>query len=89
MDNYVLIQKRVPVIARFSMGEERLICTPIKMRHNGQEITFTELGLRHPTSKGKRMVHVFDVSDGQTDYRLEFDAASLRWELISAWEVTS
>lgn len=89
MDNYVAIQKRVPVVATFSMGSERIICTPVKMRYNGQEIIFTELGLRHPTSKGKRMLHVFDVTDGQTDYRLEFDAASLRWELISAWEISS
>jgi len=31
--------------------------------------------------KGKRMVHIFDVTDGQADYRLEFDAQQLTWHL--------
>lgn len=33
-------------------------------RANGQVITITELGLRHPTARGTRTVHVFDVTDG-------------------------
>jgi hypothetical protein len=29
------------------------------------------------------MVHVFDMSDGTHDYRLEFDAERLTWTLVS------
>lgn len=50
-------------------------------RANGQVITITELGLRHPTARGTRTVHVFDVTDGQTEYRLEFDSERLSWWL--------
>lgn len=49
-------------------------------------IDFTELGLRHPTSKGTRMIHVFDMSDGVNDYRLEFDAEGLTWTLAAIRE---
>lgn len=28
------------------------------------------------------MIHVFDMSDGQNDYRLEFDAEGLTWTLV-------
>ncbi len=29
------------------------------------------------------MIHVFDMSDGTNDYRLEFDAERLTWTLVS------
>jgi hypothetical protein len=53
------------------------------MEYGGRHITFTETGLRHPTHRGQRMVHVFDMTDGEADYRLEFDAEALRWTLVS------
>ena len=53
------------------------------MRYKGQDIVFTELGLRHPTMKGRRHIHVFDMSDGVNDYRLEFDSARLIWHLTA------
>lgn len=59
---------------------------PAKMRWKNQEIIFKELGMRHPTSKGQRMIHVFDMSDGTNDYRLEFDAEMLTWTLKSVLE---
>jgi len=56
------------------------------MRYKNQLIDFSELGLRHPTMQGKRMIHAFDMSDGVNDYRLEFDAESLTWTLVSILE---
>jgi len=84
VDQIVLINKRVDVVAVFRRSSEHgAICWPHKMRYQGHEIVFTELGLRHPTSQGKRMIHVFDMSDGINDYRLEFDAQSLTWVLVA------
>jgi hypothetical protein len=31
--------------------------------------------------QGKRMLHVFDVTDGMADYRIELDAERLVWHL--------
>ncbi|HXH27183.1 MAG TPA: hypothetical protein VNG90_04770 [Candidatus Acidoferrum sp.] len=86
MENIVIINERVAVAAAFSAREGRLVCYPAKMRWRGRVITFSELGLRHPTVKGKRMVHVFDMTDGEADYRLEFDAERLTWMLASILE---
>jgi hypothetical protein len=84
LDNASLINERVEVIAIFKRGTDpSLICFPAKMKYRNQLIEFSELGLRHPTSKGKRMIHVFDMSDGINDYRLEFDAESLTWTLVA------
>ena len=82
MENDVTeINQPVQVVARYGGSGDSAACFPVKMRLSGREYVFTELGLRHPTIKGRRMVHVFDMSDGAADYRLEFDAESLRWTL--------
>ncbi len=87
MDPTVEINERVDVVPLFyANSAERLICVPWKMRFRNQEIEFTVFGMRHPTEKGKRMIHVFELSDGVNDYRLEFDAERLSWTLKSMLE---
>lgn len=84
MDPTVQINERVDVAAAFKRhGDPSRLCTPLKMRWRGQAIEFSEMSLRHPTVAGKRMIHVFHVSDGSNSYRLEFDAEALTWTLIS------
>lgn len=81
------VNERVDVVPIFhANAAERALCTPWKMRFRGQEIVFTVFGMRHPTTKGKRMIHVFEMSDGANDYRLEFDAEHLTWILASIVE---
>lgn len=80
MDDEIFLNERVDVVATFGTGLNP--CVPVRFRRaNGREVTVTEIGLRHPTVKGTRMVHVFDVTDGGADYRLEFDAERLTWHL--------
>lgn len=84
MNPTIQINKRVKVIATYAdIGDVSGSCMPCKMKYNGQDITFTELALRHPTVQGKRMIHVFHMSDGANGYRLEFDAERLAWTLVS------
>lgn len=89
MDNQpIKINKRVKVLAIFSDdGAEARYCLPLKMRYAGRDYVFSELGLRHPTVKGQRHIHIFDVSDKQADFRLEFDAGRLTWTLLHMAEV--
>jgi hypothetical protein len=85
--NFIEIGDRVEVITRFaSHGEPAYMVMPVKMRWKKEEITFTELGLRHPNAKGQRMILVFDMSFGANDYRLEFDAEALTWTLATIIE---
>ena len=80
MDNEIFLNERIDVVARFGTGLNP--CAPIKFRRaNGREITITEIGLRTPVAAGRKMVHMFDVTDGQADYRLEFDSERLTWLL--------
>jgi hypothetical protein len=85
--NFIEISDRVEIIVRFKAeGEPATMIVPARMRWGKQEINFKELGLRHPTAKGHRMIHIFDMSDGVNDYRLEFDAEMLTWTLVAILE---
>lgn len=80
MNDETFLNERVEVIAVF--GEGLNPCRPVRFRRkNGREIKVAEIGLRHPTYPGQRTVHVFDITDGQADYRLEFDSERLTWYL--------
>ncbi|HCH34886.1 MAG: hypothetical protein UY35_C0026G0006 [Candidatus Saccharibacteria bacterium GW2011_GWC2_48_9] len=87
MDPTVQINERVDIVPIFHAdAPERLVCVPWKMRFRNQEIVFTIFGMRHPTAQGRRMIHVFEMSDGANDYRVEFDAEHLTWTLVSMVE---
>lgn len=80
MNDETFLNERIVVVAAF--GEGLNPCQPIRFRRpNGREVKITEIGLRHPSSKGTRTLHIFDVTDGGADYRLEFDTERLTWHL--------
>ncbi len=80
MNDEVFLNEQVEVLAMFRPG--RTMCEPVKFRRkNGREVVIIEIGLRHPSMKGARTVHIFDVTDGTADYRLEFDSERLTWRL--------
>lgn len=80
MNDEEFLNEPVQVIAVFKAGFQP--CQPVKFRRsNGREVEVTELGLRHPVSSGSKTIHIFDVTDGGADYRLEFDSERLTWHL--------
>jgi hypothetical protein len=89
MENTVYVNQEVSIVAYyFKNGLRRLKCFPKKMEYRGRIIEFIETGLRHPTKKGQRMIHVFDMTDGTADYRLEFDAEALTWTLVAISDIS-
>jgi hypothetical protein len=84
MENTIQINKEVGIVAYYFRNNARhLRCFPKRMEWDGKRVDFTETGLVHPTKQGQRMIHVFDMTDGNADYRLEFDAQALNWTLIA------
>lgn len=80
MNDELTLNERIKVLAIFGDGLNP--CRPIRFkRPNGREVNITEIGLIHPSQKGKRTLHIFDVTDGQADYRLEMDSQQLTWYL--------
>lgn len=88
MDPTIRINERVDVVATYyAKGQYMTLCIPRKMRWRNHEITFAEEDVfRFPTVQGKRMIHVFHVSDKTNNYRLEYDAENLTWTLVAMME---
>jgi hypothetical protein len=83
MNDEIFLNERIKVAALFGGGLNP--CRPIKfVRKNGREIVIREIGLRHPNKKGRKIMHIFDVTDGEADYRIELDSERLTW--ILTWE---
>ncbi len=80
MDNEIFLAERVQVIAVFDTSRHH--CRPLRFkRSNGQVVEIAEIGLRHPAPAGRKTMHLYDVTDGQSEYRLEFDSERLVWQL--------
>ena len=78
----VAINKEVSVTALYFRNNGHLKSFPKRMEYNGNEYTFIESGLRFLIQKGQQLVQIFDMTDGQRDYRLTFDNGARSWTLI-------
>ncbi len=54
---------------------------PTVMGWQNRIYRFSQFGFCHPTYEGRKLVHVFTMSDSALTYRLEFNTESLRWRL--------
>lgn len=80
MDDEISFRERVVVVAAFGGGLHPCRVLRFK-RPNGREVTVSETGLIYPGLRGQKELHIFDVTDQQADYQLEFDAKNLTWHL--------
>lgn len=70
------------VYFRNKRGGQRLQSYPKRMVYGGREYTFMESGIRYLVQKGQELVRLFDMSDGQTQYRLRLDGNN-HWSLVA------
>ena len=66
----------------FQNGSADLDTLPRRMEWKGQTYTFRE-GLQRLIGKGKSVIRIFDMSDGEAHYRLMSDADQLNWTLVN------
>ncbi|MDB5175222.1 MAG: hypothetical protein JWM81_80 [Candidatus Saccharibacteria bacterium] len=60
--------------------KEHLESYPRRMVYEGREYNFLESGMHYLVQKGQQLIKLFDVSDGNTQYRLRLE--DNRWTLI-------
>ncbi len=69
------------VTFRETPGDTRLESYPRRMVYDGREYTFIELGMRFLVQKGHDLVKLFDVTDGQSRFRLR--CQDDHWTLVT------
>ncbi len=60
---------------------QRFESYPRRMVMDGREYNFLESSMRFLVHKGQQLVRLFDVSDGQCEYRLRLDGEN-HWTLV-------
>ncbi len=81
MSNRVTINREVAVTAIYFQNSKELKSFPKRIEFDGHEYIFLN-GLRYLVQKGQRLVQIFDMTDGETDYRLKFDTQEKLWTLV-------
>ena len=84
--NRVAINKEVSVTALYFRNNGQLKSFPKRMEFNGREYTFLESGLRFLVQKGHQLTQIFDMTDGNTNYRLKFSDKDQLWTLVDVTE---
>lgn len=79
-----MINETVDVNAFYFKGSRQLKTYPRQMRFGNRQYTFQD-GLRHLVRKGQRVFELFDMTDGQTTYRIArlSDGPADEWRLIA------
>lgn len=74
------LNEKIEVLAIFRRGQLHA-CQPLKFQLKRREVIITEIGLVYPIYKKGVLTHIFDVTDGQADFRLELNTVRLSWRL--------
>lgn len=85
MENSLHLDQQVEIVAvyfRSGPDKQRFEGYPKRMVYEGREYTFLESGVRYLVRKGQALVKLFDVSDGQTSFRLRLDQEN-NWTLVN------
>lgn len=76
------INQEVSVTSYNFQGTNNLRTVPKQISYNNQRVTFIDSGMRYILKKGQEITELFDMSDGQNNYRLKVDETSLRCTLL-------
>ena len=81
MKNRIAVEQEVNVPEVYFKDQGTLTGFPRRMEFNGREYTFMD-GLRYLVHRGQQLVQVFDMTDGNRDYRLRADESLRSWTLV-------
>jgi hypothetical protein len=75
-----MINQTVDVNSYFFKGQREIKSYPRQMQFGNRQYTFQD-GLRHLVKKGQRVFELFDMTDGQTIFRIA--RLNDEWRLIA------
>lgn len=81
---YEIVNQPIDMIAIF--GKEFNDIKPFKFKWNNKDFIVTKIGYKHKVREGRKIVHVFSVTDGTNFFELRFDADDVAWKLGRTWD---
>ena len=71
--------EKISVITSYNTEKNQVI--PYKIRWQLREYFIKKLSYYHKVRDGRTLLHIFDVTDGNLDFRLRFNSDDLTWIL--------
>lgn len=82
-----IINEKVSVL--FSYNRETGQVMPRKIRWQGRDYFISKTAYHHKVKEGKKLWHIFHVTDGNMDFLLKLDTDNLHWILEEVCDGTS
>lgn len=79
------INEGVNITAWYFRNRRQIATYPKRMEYNGRSYTFSD-GLQYSITKAGSLTRIFDMTDGQSSYRLKCDAGQSDWTLVAITE---
>ena len=79
-DTIKFVNKEVDVNSFYFQPNKNFKTFPKQIEVDGTRYVFFENGLRFLIRKGQRLIELFDMTDGQSIYRLRLESG--RWTLV-------
>lgn len=55
---------------------------PSSIEYAGRQVKFANQSMQYLIRKGQQFIKLFDVTDGDTTYRLKYDPEKVLWTLV-------
>lgn len=83
MTNKIAINKEITVTALYFRNNKDFLTFPKRIEYDGETYTFIESGFQYLVTQGKKIIRIFDMTDGKYNYRLSFDPERINWTLVN------
>lgn len=74
------INEKVSVISKYDKTNGAFL--PVKLQWQGKVRVVNKLGFHHTKREGRKLFHIFSVTDASLCYCLSFDTETLHWTLL-------
>lgn len=82
-----IINEKVSVISSFN--RENGVVMPKKIRWQGRDYLIQSVSYHHIVREGTKLLHIFHVTDGSSDFRLKLDTENLHWTLEEVYDAAA
>lgn len=82
-----IVNEKVSVISKYDKTRGSFL--PVKLEWQGKVRLITKLGFHHTKRQGRKLLHIFSVTDTYLCYYLSLDTETLHWTLLEVSDGTA
>jgi uncharacterized phage-like protein YoqJ len=80
--NRIAVNEEVTITSLYFKNQKDFTAFPRRMEYEGTTYNFRD-GLQYLIKKGEEIMRIFDMTDGEVNYRLQCDSDQDSWRLLA------